>query len=95
MQILCKINTYLSLFNNNSNKNCIIATIWPWWEEFGLCYYSMTSNTIVMHQLVSLTANDRVVFAIAYKIWPTEQNYNIFFSVPGHFNCYMYIRPVA
>ena len=75
------------LFNNHSDKTCIITTIWFLWPEFDLCYDSVTSNIIVrhpimiiyniwvqVHQLVTLTANYRVVFAITYKLWLTGQN---------------------
>ena len=67
-------------------KNCIISTIWPLWPEFDLHHDSVTSNIIVRHpimimyniwvqmdQLVTLTADYRVVFAINYKLWPTGQ----------------------
>ena len=67
-------------------KNWIISTIWPLWPEFDLHHDSVTSNIIVRHpimimyniwvqmdQLVTLTTDYRVVFAITYKLWPTGQ----------------------
>ena len=83
---------YFLLFDKYSDKNCIITTIWPLWPDFDLCYDSLTSNIIVrhpmmityniwvqVHQLITLRANYRVVYAITYKLWPTGQNWCNFF----------------
>ena len=97
------------LFNNYSDKNCIITTIWPLWPEFDLSVDSLTSNIIVrhsmmityniwvqVHQLVTLTANYRVVCAITYKLWPTGQNQCNFFLllVILRVKSFRYIRSV-